>query len=79
LCVVVPFKIPPRGNLTYSQSNFNGILNKYRCRIEQKFGRLKSRFNILLKPFRGKYERLDQYVIICTAILEYLEGYFNFN
>lgn len=65
---------PYKGNtadLTREQLIFNQNLGQVRIIVENFFGRLKSRYEIMSSVFRGGRETYENYFIICCALVNF--------
>ena len=69
--VIVPFKRPPRRQLTRAQKLFNKQLSHVRITVENTFKRVKD-FKIISHTYRGDYHKLDEFncvfKLVCALV-----------
>ena len=63
---------PYPGKLTKEQRIFNYRLSRARRTIENDFGILSARWRILYSPIRAKVENVENYVLACLTLHNYL-------
>lgn len=66
--LIVPFKRPPKGELTKSQSDFNSRLHHDRALVENYFGFLKGHFRILKGVYRASIKSLEHVIPTCICL-----------
>ena len=65
---------PVKGNfytLKPEQLKYNEDLGKIRILIENYFGRLKSKFNIMKEKYRGSHSNYKDFFILCCALINF--------
>lgn len=71
IVLITPHKTPKGSMLAPDQSAFNKKLAKIRVQIENYFGRLKNKFDIMSLLFRGDASNLHLFVNVCCALTNF--------
>lgn len=65
---VIPFRKPQHGSLTNQQKKINREISQDRVIVERFFGRLKSYWAILQKPYRSEKDSVYDLMRICVSL-----------
>lgn len=68
--LITPFK-GSAGDLNHDQMKYNHELGKVRIIVENFFGRLKMRYDIMKYQYRGMHEKYEYYFLSCCALVNF--------
>lgn len=71
IVLITPHKCPKNGLLTPEQNSHNKKLAKVRVLVENYFGRIKNKFNIISVMFRGDNQTYDMFFETCCALANF--------